>query len=195
MKKIIFLLAFLFSTSVYAMQDDDNGFYTRFDTGLSFGIENGIDRGKVFKSGFGQRVNDFLRFELSVNFFQNHLHGKTHEHRVTGKMTSRSVVGNVVLDLPICEKVVPFIFGGLGASINRLNHVEVEEIKFDRTRKVGLVWQTGAGIGIKIHPHFMIDLTYDYTNFGKFKVRPEASESRSRKARVQQGVIGVRYLY
>lgn len=194
MKKIFFLMIVLCSTSAFAQQDD-KGFYTRFDTGLSFGVEKNVDRGRVFKTGFGQRVNDFMRFELTANFFHNHLHGKSQEYRVTGKMTSRSITGNVVLDLPVFEKVVPFVFGGLGGSINRLNHVEVNDNKFNRTRKFGLVWQAGAGLGIKIHPHFMIDLTYDYTNLGKFKISPSPAETYSHKIRVQQGLIGIRYLF
>ena len=124
----------------------------RFDGG--FGINTAI--GYQFIGGLrpeitlGLSTNDFTVITAAAEL-------ATARNNVSGKLEATRIGGNLWFDIPVGERVLPYLGAGLG--------FQSAKTTFDSTGSdtdTGNFYQAGAGIGYLINPRTVISLDYRY---------------------------------
>lgn len=155
----------------------------------------------------GYRVNRFLRLELGFNDRSDlEYQGKDGTFQVAGNGHNRSLMGTAVVDLPVFEKVVPYIGLGAGRSWTTIETADYSQGALTGTRDgrstSTWAWQWVAGVGIQLAPSIFADLGFRYFDAGTVKlgdvgqvagVAGTFTNAQQGQLKTKEGLLGIRF--
>lgn len=159
---------------------DSNVFYAGFFGGANFlqtqkqdGIKYDYQTGYVLSGSLGYLWCYGLRLEAEYAYRRNSLN-KVHffgrSFRIHGHFQSSSYMANLLWDLPLemwgcqCWRLRPFIGGGIGYDIQRIN-THNEGLVFKETKR-DFAWQVIAGLEYPLFCNTDISLEYKFHKGG-----------------------------
>lgn len=173
--------------------------------------------------GFGYKLNDFLRTDVTVNYFKpQHLDYSVNKcpssnaqvpgcgRKSIADLTQANALGNVYADLGTYFGITPYV--GAGAGVARIQtkgysryfqtNSEFVSGTPDFNRGYGrtsysLAWAAMGGFAYNITDHAAIDVGYQYVDNGSHasdRGRSGRSNVVKRELTVQQVKVGFRYL-
>jgi len=151
-----------------------------------------FDASPLAGGGIGYQVNDWLRFDGTVEYRSSaHFHGQqidrsgavTLPDDYNASKNELLFLANGYIDLGTWWCITPFIGGGVGASYNRItgfvdqgatqSGATIISTTFaDDHAKWSFAWAVYAGLAYQVTPNFAVDLTYRYVNLGKAQTGP-----------------------
>lgn len=192
MKKMVFFFLFLTMAATSALaKDKDDGFYTRFDVGYSYGTQNTVKKGYAAQIGFGQKWAKVLRSEFTVEYSRNRL--KNIECGSRSRFPSLAAMTTTYVDLFSYKGVAPYVGAGVGVARN-----DMPDFVFDGRQMFGdvkyrLAWKAVGGVGIDLPKNLVLDLGYVYTDLGRFSAKSVGGETFGQDVRIRKMFIGLRY--
>lgn len=154
-----------------------------------------FDSSSLFGLGVGYQVNDWLRFDGTVEYRANsHFHGQQIDQ--SGGVTlpddynaSKNEVlflANAYVDLGTWWCITPFVGAGIGGSYNTITGFVDQGATMSGTGGVPILsttyaddhskwsfaWALYAGLAYQVTPAFTVDLSYRYVNLGKAQTGP-----------------------
>jgi len=154
-----------------------------------------FDSSPLAGGGIGYQVNDWLRFDGTVEYRSSaHFHGQqidsaggvTLPDDYNASKNELLFLANAYLDLGTWWCVTPFIGGGVGASRNTITGFVDQSATMSGTGGIPIIgtaygddhskwsfaWAVYAGLAYQVTPGFAVDLTYRYVNLGKAQTGP-----------------------
>ncbi|MCQ2913622.1 MAG: porin family protein [Alphaproteobacteria bacterium] len=176
-KTVAFLIGILLSFNCTASQpinnqgSANNDLYKDYYTKVSYSNTNptgsNLKNGYSFKSAFGKKINDFLKWEFQLAYNRNHLKNKFYGNKAEGKISSKSAMVNLGVDFNNSTRFTPFFFSGAGYSYNKFDAFINDKLR--KSHKNSLTYQFGAGLTIDLPNGLSIDLSYSRSNQGLYK--------------------------
>lgn len=199
MLKTLFLVGMIIFSFPVCAETSDDGFYTRTDIAGVYAAQRSLKEGNGLQMGFGQRWNDFLRGEFTLEYTRISMKGSDIYNGVGKQGRSRLVSYAAMLagyvDLASDRMVSPYIGAGMGVSRNDSFDVVVDGRQFFGKSKFRFAWKVVGGIGFKLPKNLMLDVGYSYTDLGDFSAEEFLAPSVKQDAETRKISIGLRYLF
>ena len=188
MKKVCFFLAgmMLWAFPVRA-ENQDEGFYTRFDAGSVYATDGALKKSMGLQTGFGQKWSDFLRGELTVEYTEIAMK-KPQNVWSRSHLSSWAAMGALYVDLFQNEAFSPYVGAGAGMARNDAPDAVVNGWPVFGRPCYRFAWKAAGGVGIRLPANLVLDVGYAYADLGRFSMPTEKQEVKLRKINV-----GLRY--
>lgn len=209
----------LLATSAYAQEMNPTGIYGVARIGASITPKQKIDLDNLsaafpddakYKAGLTGEIGvgyDFGRFriEQTVGYSRNDL--KSGDLRDggfdgDGRATALNVTVAGYVDLPITERIVPFIGGGVGAARVKSNLSAVDAVTRADSgfsgKDWGLLWRADAGAGYRLAPATTLELGVRYTEISKLSYEGVSAGTDALykpKLSTVSATVGVRHVF
>lgn len=139
------------------------------NTGQSDRIEADSKNKPAVSVAYGITSPSWARAEAELAWRWSGLHGYNHgrhNESVTGDAHVVALIGNVWLQPPVEERILPYAGGGLGPGLQiRDGRSSITRTNLDQVSAV-LAWQAGAGLRVRITERFSADLGVRYFDAG-----------------------------
>jgi opacity protein-like surface antigen len=165
----------------WSLPDDiDLSFATTFPSIQEFSAEVDIDNGFLVGLAVGAQVNDWMRGELEVSGHWHDAGGEaafvtfgspipaTDAFDLNGDVDTRFLLANVWFDVPIGEKIRPYLGGGVGVGRLDIDVRGTDPTPLDASAVAiddadwGFAYQLGAGLAFDLTPHMAVDIGYRF---------------------------------
>lgn len=185
----VFLSSCLNAGTMGPVMNDGGSVYIRGDLGFNFFVDpdaqtasasnapiNAFDSSVRNKGsygfGLGYRFLPSLRADLDYTYRPNARFQATDNIPETGAgyLRNYTVMLNGYVDLNINLPVTPYVMGGIGVSNNATTSIYwpvVQQYEYGRST-TNFAWQLGLGMAYALQPNFLVDLSYQYVDLGKF---------------------------
>lgn len=145
---------------------------------------SGLDGAGVFGLGFGVRLNDLLRVDLTADYRS--------PADATGfgatDFSAVTVLANAYLDLGTWNAVTPYVGAGVGAG-----HVSLSAPGFAGDADGwGLAWAVMAGAAVTLAPNWQLDLGYRFVSIENADIGGGFADVGQAAHEVR---LGLRYLF
>jgi opacity protein-like surface antigen len=150
---------------------------------------------------------DFGRFrvEQTIGYTDNELNSKDFRtDGFTGEGRSRSLAMTIAgyVDIPITDRIVPYVGGGVGAArvetrLSSTNAATGDTSSFSG-KDWGLLWHADAGVGVRMSPKTTLEFGARYSQTSRLKydgVNEAINTSYEPKLSNVSGTVGVRYAF
>lgn len=133
--------------------------------------------GYTFGGVVGLRAAGFLRLELEATYRRNGFDEikwsdsdfKQGLFETDGDVTSLTVIGNVLFDIPTDGPLVATLGLGWGVAAVSFDRVTDADGRLFDDRLIGPAFQTNIGLGYKLTDHLTMSLQYRYTTVWLFQ--------------------------
>ena len=204
----------------------DNNYYIKAEVGVSksekiksdqnfykLSGNKGFNSGPVYSLGFGYKINDKLRSEVTYSYtdlkYKRNIASEKNPTMISEykqKVNIQTGMINLFYDVATYQKLTPYIGFGLGyAKINPKEASVISKrgtISYQSNKSENLTYALMGGLSINITDKIKVDIGYKFQDFGKAKplyypemlAAPQQVE-KSFKIKTHSGTIGVRYSF
>jgi opacity protein-like surface antigen len=206
----------------------DGGFYLRGDIGVidqlvtrggrDLGLVSSLplvrsrfDRDVAIGGGLGYQLSPWFRSDLTVDhrfeaaFRGTRLAPAPFQVLDRADFEATTLLVNAYVDLPLWNRVTPYLGAGVGASYNRLSDAERQVssdlasggARLPSRTQTGFAWALMGGVAFDLGVGFKIDLGYRYAHLGSAGTQVVGLEEpiRAKDIDAHEFRIGARYMF
>ena len=213
------MVAIPLSTAAQAQEARETGIYAVARVGGSITPKQKIDLNDLsasfpedtkYKTGLTGQIGagyDFGRFrvEQTLGYASNDLNAKDlRAGGLTGDGRTRSLSMTIAgyVDIPVTDRIVPYVGGGVGAArvetkLSGVNAATGDSSGFNG-KDWGLMWHADAGVGVRMSPKTTLEFGARYSQTSRLKydgLNAAIKTSYEPKLSSVSGTVGLRHLF